>query len=535
MIDIDRLVSGLQKPEAYPFAVDAIECLQTHISWVFLAGPFAYKVKKPVNFEFLDYSTLERRRFYCEEEVRLNRRLAPDVYLGVVPIALAGGQARVEGKGRAVEYAVKMMRLSAERMLDSLLRAGKAGEADVRRLAHIIADFHARAETGAAVERFGSPEAIMGNWRQNFEQMRPYLHNTISAEEMRSCEVFVADELSRRQDLFLERMRNGRIRDCHGDLRTESVWIAEDGRVEIFDCIEFNEGFRCGDVASEVAFLASDLDWRGRPDLAWAFVDEYVQASGDSKLVEVLPFHKCYRAFVRGKVGSLASSARELGARQSEAHAKSAREHFHLAELYTFHLPPMLILTCGMVGSGKSTLARGLASLLGLPVFSSDVIRKQLAGVGLRERRPAPVGGGMYSAQMTRATYDELYARAASTLSAGSAVILDATFNRRDERDRAREFATRLEVDHMVLETTLPVEATRERLARRTADGWSVSDAGLEVYEQTRSRFEATGDVCASKLVQVDMSRDVGAAVLGAVRALRDPDNFLNPPGKAFR
>ncbi len=203
MIDIDRLVSGLQKPEAYPFAVDAIECLQTHISWVFLAGPFAYKVKKPVNFEFLDYSTLERRRFYCEEEVRLNRRLAPDVYLGVVPIALAGGQARVEGKGRAVEYAVKMMRLSAERMLDSLLRAGKAGEADVRRLAHIIADFHARAETGAAVERFGSPEAIMGNWRQNFEQMRPYLRDTISAEEMRSCEVFVADELSRRQDLFL--------------------------------------------------------------------------------------------------------------------------------------------------------------------------------------------------------------------------------------------------------------------------------------------------------------------------------------------
>jgi aminoglycoside phosphotransferase family enzyme len=284
-----ELAEALRRPGAYPFAVDAIGFRQTHISWVFLAGPYAYKVKKPVNLGFLDYTTLERRRVYCEEEVRLNRRLAPDLYLGVVPISGPPDQPGVESSGPAIDYAVKMRRLPEERTLDRLLGAGGVHDDDIERLAQHRARFHDEADAGPHVDRYGSLDVVQQNWQENFDQVQPYAGRTISTDELERCRGFVDEHLAR-PEVFEARVRDRRIRDCHGDLRAESVWMGEDGRFEVFDCIEFNERLRRGDVASEVAFLATDLDWRGRPDLAWLWTDAYRRASGDEAMAELFPF-----------------------------------------------------------------------------------------------------------------------------------------------------------------------------------------------------------------------------------------------------
>jgi uncharacterized protein len=512
-----RIVDRLSDPDAYPYTVDSVDLIQTHISWVFLAGPFVYKVKKPVDFGFVDYTTLDRRRFYCHEEVRLNSRLAPDVYLGVVPIARREGAVRVEGsEGEVVEYAVKMRRLSQDRMLDQLLLAGAVSAADVRRLAERIARFHELAGTNENVSRFGSQEAIHGNWQENFEQVRPYLGETITHDEYERCRRFVRDQLERRRPLFARRLQEGQIRDCHGDLRAESVWMAPDGAFQIYDCIEFNERLRYGDVASEVAFLASDLDRRGRPDLAWEWATHYTFAAGDRDLMTLLPFYKCYRAFVRGKVESL--TADQPG---SSTHRQAARERFRLADLYTTKLPPTVFITCGQVGSGKSTLAHGLASLLGLPVLSSDAVRKELAGMPAEEHRPGSLDTGLYEPDARRAVYDELYRRGGEALSMGGSIILDATFSRQEERSRAAALARDHAARFVVLWAELPEALIRERLARRVADATSLSDAGPEIYDLTQSRFEAPAETASVQVHRVDMSRPVGDAVSEAAWSIR--------------
>lgn len=508
------LVEGLARPAAYPYPVDRVECVQTHISWVFLAGPYAYKVKRPVRFDFLDYSTLERRRQLCHEEVRLNRRLAPDVYLGVVPITATADGWRMEGEGEALEWAVKMVRLPQERMLDVLLAAGAVSEADLRRLAGRLAAFHAQAATGPGVDEFGARGVIAGNWEENFAEVAPFVGDLLTAAQLERCRRFVARQLDEGAAAFAARVAQGRIRDCHGDLRAESVWLGEDGRLEIFDCLEFNPRLRCGDVAGEVAFLASDLDWRGRPDLAWGFVDEYVARAEDAGLADLLPFYKCYRAFVRGKVAGLTIQADGLAADVVERQRASARQRFVLAELYTRRLRPTLLLTCGQVGSGKTTTAQALGSLLGLPLRSSDRVRKELAGLGPLEHRPAPLDAGLYAPAATRATYDALYAWAAARLGRGQSVVLDATFSQAAERKRARQVAEAAGAEFLVVHTVLPDAVVRERLARREADPANVSDAGVALYERARARFEPPVEVPAANRYVLDTSGARGPAWL---------------------
>jgi len=326
-----QVVEALMKPEAYDEDPGHIELVQTHISFVFLTQNFVYKVKKAVNLGFLDFTTLEKRRFFCEKELELNRRLCGDMYLEVVPINRSN-VIKIKGEGETVEYAVKMKRIPQEKMLSRLLEENKVDEKLVGRIAKIIADFHSKAETNKRISEFGSLAIIETNWKENFEQTEEFVGKSISLKDFKQIQERVEDFLKRNTSLFEKRIADGRVRDCHGDIHSGNIFVAD--RVYIFDAIEFNERFRYSDVVSDVAFLAMDLDFKERTDLSSFFIGNYVKYSGDRELTELLPFYKCYRAYVRGKVVSFKLNDPNVSVKEKKAAVKEAKAYFKLASAY---------------------------------------------------------------------------------------------------------------------------------------------------------------------------------------------------------
>ena len=331
MIDQMQVVDALMKPEAYEENPGSIELIQTHISFVFLTRRFVYKVKKAVNLGFLDFTTLEKRRFFCEKELELNRRLCRDMYLEVVPINKAFA-IKIKGEGEMVEYAVKMKRMPQEKMMSKLLEKNQVDNTLVDRIAQIIADFHSKAQTDSRISEFGSLETIETNWKENFEQTEAYVGKTISLEDFKLIRERVEDFVKGNISLFEKRIAEGRVRDCHGDIHSGNIF-ATDG-IYIFDAIEFNERFRYSDVAADVAFLAMDLDFRRRSDLSDFFVERYATYSGDQELTKLLPFYKCYRAYVRGKVVGFKLDDPNVSNEDKNAAAEEAEAYFKLAADY---------------------------------------------------------------------------------------------------------------------------------------------------------------------------------------------------------
>ena len=327
-----QVVEALMKPEAYDEAPGSIELVQTHISFVFLTNRFVYKVKKAVGFGFLDFTTLEKRHFFCEKELELNRRLCGDMYLEVVPINMAEA-IKIKGAGETVEYAVKMKRMPQETMLSRLLEENKVDSKLVDNIAKTIADFHAKAETNRRISDFGSLAMIDTNWKENFEQTTEYIGKTLPAEDFKLIRNKVKAFMKRNTALFTKRIAEGRIRDCHGDIHSGNIFVAD--RIYIFDAIEFNERFRYCDVAADVAFLAMDLDFKGQADLSRFFVEKYVEYSGDQELLQLLPFYKCYRAYVRGKVVSFRLKDPNVRSNEKRTARKEAKAYFKLAVIYT--------------------------------------------------------------------------------------------------------------------------------------------------------------------------------------------------------
>jgi hypothetical protein len=326
-----QVVDALLTPEAYPEDTDKIELIQTHISFVFLTKKFVYKVKKAVNFGFLDFSTLEKRRFFCEKELELNRRLCPDIYLEVVPINKSN-VIRIEGSGETVEYALKMKRLPQEKIMTVLLSEKKVENRTIDELAKIIARFHSKAQTNNVINSFGSLKIIKANWDENFAQTKKYINQAIAEAEYQYLENKINSFMNTNKALFENRIRNNKIRDCHGDLHSGNIFIT--GKICIFDAIEFNDRFRYSDVASDVAFLAMDLDFQQRPDLADYFIERYTAYSNDTELTKVLPFYKCYRAYVRGKVISFKLDDPNVSKKEKTYAAKEAQAYFKLAAEY---------------------------------------------------------------------------------------------------------------------------------------------------------------------------------------------------------
>jgi len=323
-----HVVEALMKPEAYDEEAGQIELIQTHISFVFLTRNFVYKVKKAVDLGFLDFTTLEKRRFFCEKELELNRRLCGDMYLEVVPINRAN-VIRIKGEGETVEYAVKMRRMPQERMMNRLLEEGRVDSKLIDRIAKIVAEFHLKAETNGRISEFGSLAIIETNWKENFEQTREFVGKIISPKNFKLIRERIEDFMKRNVSFFEKRVAEGRVRDCHGDIHSGNIFVTD--RIYIFDAIEFNERFRYSDVASDVAFLAMDLDFKERSDLSDFFVERYVEYSGDQELMRLLPFYKCYRAYVRGKVTSFKLKDPSVGSEEKRAAMKEAKAYFKLA------------------------------------------------------------------------------------------------------------------------------------------------------------------------------------------------------------
>lgn len=490
---MDRpMIDHMLNPASYPDPTTAVQHLQTHISHLFLTDRYVYKIKKPVDFGFLDFTSLEKRRFYCHEELRLNRRLSPDIYLDVVALyQTADGLPTFHADGPVIEYAVKMRRMPQERMMSRLLEQGEVTEADVDAIARKVALFHGAAALGNGIALFGTLEAIRSNWLENLRQTTSYCGRTLTEQQHAQIAELALQRLDQDAALFQRRLQQGFIRECDGDLHTENICL--DGQVHIFDCIEFNEKFRYSDTAADVAFLAMDLENHGRRDLAELFVERYELYSGDTGLRQVLPLYLANRAFVRGKVESFRLDDPLIAEDEKAAAAGRARRFFRLARGYLLReqLPKTLFLTCGPTGCGKTALADELAFQLGVAHFSSDLERKRLAGMAATERNAA-----IYSPAWHQATYDRLFELAGECLAAQASVILDATFLLKRSRERFVRLAGESGARVVMLQLSCPEELVRQRLEQRQARGDSASDGTWQVYLQQMKTAEppATGE-----------------------------------------
>jgi aminoglycoside phosphotransferase family enzyme len=333
MMEFPPLIQAMLDPTFYPHHPKEVELIQTHISYLFLTGELVYKVKKPVDFGFLDFTTLEKRRHFCHEEIRLNRRFSPEVYLVVVPISRNGDAFHLGDDTEVIEYAVKMRRINEDHMLYRLLEAGKVKFEDMERIGRHLAKVYAAIPSDEKAQAFGSLEVISINIVENFEQTRRYIGDPVSPEAFETIESWSLAFMKENTALFEQRVAQGYIKDCHGDLHLQHICV-EGEHIYIFDCIEFNERFRFGDVASDVAFLAMDLDFNGHPDLARTFVHAYTEASGDTTLEKVLPFYKVYRAYVRAKVTSFMLDDPGLDAKAKEDVLQRAKAYYDLALKY---------------------------------------------------------------------------------------------------------------------------------------------------------------------------------------------------------
>jgi len=502
---LPELVKALLKPEAYPETTGKIELMQTQMSFVFLTKEFVYKVKKAVDLGFLDYTTLDKRQFFCQKEVELNRRLCPEAYLGVVPIT-RDGAIRVGGRGKAIEYAVRMRRLPQKAMMNVLLADNGVSVEMITGVAQKLAAFHKEAETNAEISGFGEIKAVTRNTDENFDQTEKYIGRTISKDSYRSIREYTDSFIEKNAPLFQRRIKESRIRDCHGDLHAAHICFTDD--ICIYDCIEFNDRFRYCDVASEMAFLAMDLDHYGRADLSRSLVSAYVAESGDKELLKLLGFYKCYRAYVRGKVESFKLDDPYISKGEKEKTLEVAASYFDLARAYT-RARPALFITVGLVGTGKSTMAQALAKRLGLAVIASDITRKQLAGVPLTEHRFDGFTGGIYSAELSRQTYDKMFSGAGDILGEGGSVILDASFIKAEERLKAGQIAEEAGADFYIIECTLDEANIKKRLARRLKQG-SVSDGRWEIYGSQKEAFDPVGEASPPKHVIIDTSQPLG-------------------------
>ncbi len=511
--DDQTLVRALMNPALYDHPIDAFQLIETHISWVLLTGPYAYKIKKPVDLGFLDFSTLERRRFFCEEELRLNRRLAPQLYLAVVPITGSRAAPQIGGGGPVIDYAVKMRQFPQEAQLDRLVELGALRVDQLEALAGDLAAFHHRTDRAPMNSPFGTPERIAKPMRENFEQIQRQLEEPARLDQHRRLGVWSDKDHAAHRETFVKRKAGGLVRECHGDLHLANMVLWEK-RIVIFDCLEFDESLRWIDVMSDVAFVTMDLTHRGRPDWANRLLNRYLEESGDYAGLSVLRSYQVYRAMVRAKVASVR--------RQQSADDSDRRRlweeycgYADLAERYTRPVRPSVVITHGCSGSGKTVLSRAVAQARGAIHVRSDVERKRLFGMAPSARSGSALDAGLYSAEAGARTYQRLADLAGLIVASGYPVMMDAACLQRAQRDLLRAAAREAGTPFVILNLEAPEAVLRRRLFQRHEEGTDASEATLAVLSHQLERREplATDERAVAVTVQADGDIDPAAVV----------------------
>jgi aminoglycoside phosphotransferase family enzyme/predicted kinase len=494
MQDHSTLVQALRNPAAWrpELGDERVQSIETHISSVILAGDFAYKVKKPLDLGFLDFSTLERRRFCCEEELRLNARLAPSVYLDVLAVTGTAKKPVMGGEGEPIEYAVKMRRFDPEALLSK--RLDRLTPELIDAIADRAAAFHGKIPSVDASEPYGTPEAVLFPMQQNFDQIRALVDDPGELARLAELETWTRTQYQRLERLLAERRAGGFIRECHGDMHLGNMAL-EQGEVIIFDGIEFNPSLRWIDTVSEVAFLVMDLDEKGRPELGRRFLDRYLARTGDYAGLRLLRFYQVYRAMVRAKVAAIRLGQPGLSEVEKAETLSGYAGYADLAQRYTRPDVPALVITHGVSGSGKSRAAAALVEGLGAVRVRSDVERKRLAGLAAEQASGSELAGGIYTPELTLRTYDRLRQLCALILEAGLVAVADAAFLKRDQRLPFGGLAAEHRVPFVILTPEGEPELFRRRVKDRAAVGADPSEATLEVLEaQLRTMEPLAGE-----------------------------------------
>jgi uncharacterized protein len=538
----ERLIAFLESPQSYPHSPAEVRLMQTHISWVFIASPFVFKVKKPMDLGFLDFSTLEKRRHFCQREVELNRRLCPEIYLDAIPIYETDSGFSFKPPGNIVDYAVKMKELPHGWFLSELLEKDLVTEKEINRVISTLHRFYQSETPTPEIEQWGTPEKLKISTDENFAQVESFVGKTISPVAFETIRDFTNRSYIVNENLFRERIQQHRILDCHGDLHLDHIHLTPEATT-IFDCIEFNDRFRFIDITNDLAFLAMDFDFQGRSDLGNLLLRNAARELGDAEMLKVANFYKCYRAFVRGKVESIQATEKETTNRQE--HEKRADRYFRLALRYAIAgSEPLVLVVMGRVGTGKSTIAKRLAGELDWPVFSSDEIRKTLAGVPLTQRSSPELRNKIYLPQMTRRTYRKLIknglaaigcsrGRRPRPLQSHNGVILDATFSTRALRKFLRDECKKANMPFQFVELEVDPNEIKKRLKARDEKTAETSDARLEDFQKLSAAYEAPSEL-APGLIRVSTTTSVSDAVKTILLCLAERKSIVvNTAGSA--
>ncbi len=483
---------ALLYPRAYPHPVRAVELIETHISWVLLTGRFAYKIKRPVHYSFIDLRSAEERRLLCHEEVRLNRRFAPELYLGVRAIRRRRGEARIGGAGRVIEHAVRMRQFPHSQELDALLERRRIEPSELETFGAALAGVHERLPVAQAGQKWGRPAAQLAGIRHNAAECEraAAMLGDAAAARVRALRVRLEAWADAALPLLKRRFTAGRVRECHGDLHAGNV-VRRGARLLPFDCLEFDPALRWIDVADEVSFLLADLEARQRPLHARAFLGGYLTASGDYQACLLLPVFRAHRALVRAKVMALTAAAGGTGAAAAAEARRSHERYLECAQRALAPQRPTLVLMCGLSGSGKTWVAQRLAPALRAVHLRSDIERKRLAGLPPAARSRSAVAQGLYAREVTLAVYERLAECATDTLAGGYTAIVDATFGAAEDRARFRTLAARLGLDTCIIYCHAPREVLEARIRERQRRANDPSEANVEVLHWQERHFTA--------------------------------------------
>jgi aminoglycoside phosphotransferase family enzyme/predicted kinase len=495
------LIEQMMQPGFYPHPVkEPIELIQTHVSYVFLTGDYAYKIKKSVNFGFLDFSTLERRQHFCLQEFQMNQLNAPEIYLEVLPITETDGKFQLNGSGQTAEYVLKMREFPQSDLFISLFEQGKLTTSHLEDLGRIVAQFHAKAETNDYIRSFGEVSQIRQAIDENYQQTEKYIGGPQNLKQFEETKQFTDTFFAKQEELFKTRVQQDKIRECHGDLHLRNICLW-DNKIQLFDRIEFNEPFRFVDVMYDIAFAVMDLEARGRKDLGNVFLNTYVEQTGDWEGLQVLPLYLSRQAYVRAKVTSfLLDDPGVPDVTKKEAEV-TASQYYKQAWEYTQLRQGQLILMSGLSGSGKTTVARHLAQQLGAIHLRSDAVRKHLAGIPLTQRG----GEELYTQQMSQKTYSRLLELGTKLAKAGFSVILDAKYDQQATRLAAIQEAKNYNLPVKIYHCIAPEEVLRARLLSRTGD---VSDATSDLLAKQQAVAEFFTDAEQSLVTTLDTTQD---------------------------